>query len=52
MHVDSTGINNRATGNWIDTKVGIIYSKVKKISKNHNLITNKHVYAALDGRLD
>jgi hypothetical protein len=48
VQVDSTGINDRATGSWMDTKVGIIYSKVKKISKNRNLITDKHVYATLD----
>ena len=48
MQVDSTGINDRATGSWMDTKVGIIYSKVKRVSKNRNLITDKHVYATLD----
>jgi len=48
VQVDSTGINDRATRSWMDTKVGIIYSKVKRISKNRNLITDKHVYATLD----
>jgi hypothetical protein len=48
VQVDSTGINDRATRSWMDTKVGIIYSKVKRVSKNRNLITDKHVYATLD----
>ena len=48
VQVDSTGINDRATKSWMDTKVGIIYSKVKKVSKNRNLIIDKHVYATLD----
>jgi hypothetical protein len=48
VQVDSTGINDRATRSWMDTKIGIIYSKVKRVSKNRNLIIDKHVYATLD----
>lgn len=49
VQVDSTGINNRATRSWTDTKVGIIYSKSAKVSKKRNLILDKNIYATLDG---
>jgi len=48
VQVDSTGINDRATRSWMDTKVGIIYSRSAKVSKKRNLILDKNVYATLD----
>jgi len=48
LQVDSTGINNRATKSWMDTKVGIIYSQSAKVSKTRNLILDKNVYATLE----
>ena len=49
VQVDSTGINDRATKSWMDTKVGIIYSQSAKVSKTRNLILDKNVYATLEG---
>jgi hypothetical protein len=49
VQVDSTGINDRARHTWMDTKVGIIYSRSARISKQRNLILDKNVYATLDG---
>ncbi|MBM3706442.1 MAG: hypothetical protein FJW66_07960 [Actinobacteria bacterium] len=49
VQVDSTGINDRATRSWMDTKVGIIYSSSAKVSKTRNLILDKNIYATLDG---
>ena len=49
VQVDSTGINNRASRSWMDTKVGIIYSQSAKVSKTRNLIFDKNVYATLEG---
>jgi hypothetical protein len=49
VQVDSTGINDRATRSWMDTKVGIIYSRSAKVSSKRNLILDKNVYATLDG---
>ena len=49
VQVDSTGINDRASRSWMDTKVGIIYSEKAKVSKKRNLILDKNVYATLDG---
>ena len=49
VQVDSTGINDRYTKSWMDTKVGIIYSQSAKVSKTRNLILDKNVYATLDG---
>jgi hypothetical protein len=49
VQVDSTGINDRASGSWMDTKVGIIYSRSARISKQRNLILDKNIYATLDG---
>jgi hypothetical protein len=48
VQVDSTGINDRATRSWMDTKVGIIYSRSAKVSKKRNLILDKNIYASLD----
>jgi len=48
VQVDSTGINDRKSRSWMDTKVGIIYSSSAKISKKRNLILDKNVYATLD----
>ena len=48
VQVDSTGINDRYTKSWMDTKVGIIYSQSAKVSKTRNLILDKNVYATLD----
>jgi hypothetical protein len=48
VQVDSTGINDRATHSWMDTKVGIIYSRSAKVSKKRNLILDKNVYATLE----
>ena len=48
VQVDSTGINDRKTRSWMDTKVGIIYSQSAKISKRRNLILDKNIYATLD----
>jgi hypothetical protein len=41
-------ILDRATKSWMDTKVGIIYSRVRCMSKNRNLITDKCKYVSLD----
>jgi len=49
VQVDSTGINDRKTRSWMDTKVGIIYSRSAKVSSKRNLILDKNVYATLDG---
>ena len=49
VQVDSTGINDRKSGSWMDAKVGIIYSRSAKISKQRNLILDKNIYATLDG---
>jgi hypothetical protein len=49
VQVDSTGINDRKTRSWRDTKVGIIYSRSAKVSKKRNLILDKNIYATLDG---
>ncbi|MBU4293706.1 MAG: UPF0236 family protein [Actinobacteria bacterium] len=49
VQVDSTGINDRYTKSWMDTKVGIIYSQSARLSKTRNLILDKNVYASLDG---
>ncbi len=46
--MDSTGINDRATRSWMDTKVGIIYSHSAKVSRKRNLILDKNVYATLE----
>jgi len=48
VQVDSTGINDRATKSWMDTKVGIIYSQSARLSKKRNLILDKNIYATLD----
>jgi len=49
VQVDSTGINDRKSGSWMDTKVGIIYSRSATVSKKRNLILDKNIYATLDG---
>jgi len=48
VQVDSTGINDRKTRSWMDTKVGIIYSRSAKVSSKRNIILDKNVYATLD----
>jgi hypothetical protein len=48
VQVDSTGINDRYTKSWMDTKVGIIYSQSARLSKTRNLILDKNIYATLD----
>jgi len=49
VQVDSTGINDRKSRSWMDTKVGIIYSQSAKVSKKRNLILDKNIYATLEG---
>ena len=49
VQVDSTGINDKKSSSWMDTKVGIIYSRSACVSKKRSLILDKNIYATLDG---
>lgn len=49
VQVDGTGVNNRATKEWMECKVGASFSQRAVVSKNRVELVDKRSYAAIEG---
>lgn len=47
--VDSTGVNDRDSGEWMEAKVGVVFSERALVSKNRVEILDKRSYGSFEG---
>jgi hypothetical protein len=47
--VDSTGVNDRESGEWMEAKVGVVFSERALVSKNGVEILDKRSYGSFEG---
>jgi hypothetical protein len=49
IQVDGTGLNDRASGQWMACKVGVRFSEQMKVSKDRVWLVEKRSYASIEG---
>lgn len=49
IQVDGTGVNDRASGQWMECKVGASFSQRVMVSKNRVWLMDKRSYASIEG---